>query len=168
LDGDGRILGLRVKSTVNLGAYVSLFAPSVPTYLYGTLLAGAYKTPAIHVEVTAAFTNTTPVDAYRGAGRPEACYVVERMLDLAAQELGIDPVEIRRRNFIPKDAFPYQTPVALLYDSGNYEAALDKALKMLEYGAFRRVQDRLRKVGGYLGVGFSTYVEDCGLAPLEV
>src|SRR5438874_4323575 len=168
LDTDGRILALRVKSTVNLGAYVSLFAPSVPTYLYGTLLAGAYTTPAIHVEVTAAFTNTTPVDAYRGAGRPEACYVVERMVDLAAQELGIDPVEIRRRNFIPKDAFPYQTPVALLYDSGNYEAALDKALKMLDYGAFRREQDRLRKVGRYLGVGFSTYVEACGLAPSQV
>src|SRR2546423_1301954 len=168
LDSDGRILALRVNSTVNLGAYISLFAPSVPTYLYGTLLAGAYTTPAIHVEVTAAFTNTTPVDAYRGAGRPEACYVVERMVDLAARELGVDPVELRRRNFIAPDKFPYQTPVAVMYDSGNYQAALDKALGMLDYTAFRKEQDRLRKAGRYLGVGFSTYVEACGLAPSQV
>src|SRR5438309_10078508 len=168
LDADGHILGLRVKSTVNLGAYLSLFAPSVPTYLYGTLLAGAYKTPAIHVEVTGAFTNTTPVDAYRGAGRPEACYVVERMVDLAAKELGVDPVELRRRNFIATDKFPYQTPVAVMYDSGNYTAALDKALEILNYGAFRREQDKLRQQGRYLGVGFSTYVEACGLAPSQV
>src|SRR2546425_1900020 len=168
LDADGRILGLRVKSTVNLGAYLSLFAPSVPTYLYGTLLAGAYTTPAIHVEVTGAFTNTTPVDAYRGAGRPEACYVVERMVDLAAKELGVDPVELRRRNFIAPEQFPYQTPVAVQYDSGNYEAALDKALEILNYGAFRKEQDRLRQQGRYLGVGFSTYVEACGLAPSQV
>ncbi|TMB03323.1 MAG: xanthine dehydrogenase family protein molybdopterin-binding subunit, partial [Deltaproteobacteria bacterium] len=168
LDADGHILGLRVKSTVNLGAYLSLFAPSVPTYLYGTLLAGAYKTPAIHVEVTGAFTNTTPVDAYRGAGRPEACYVVERMVDLAAKELGVDPVELRRRNFIAPEQFPYQTPVAVMYDSGNYTAALDKALEILNYGAFRREQDKLRQQGRYLGVGFSTYVEACGLAPSQV
>src|SRR5438309_2148238 len=168
LDADGRILALRVNSTVNLGAYISLFAPSVPTYLYGTLLAGAYTTPAIHVEVTAAFTNTTPVDAYRGAGRPEACYVVERMVDLAARELGVDPVELRRRNFIEPDKFPYQTPVAVTYDSGNYEAALDKALGMLDYTAFRKEQDRLRKAGRYLGVGFSTYVEACGPGPSQV
>ncbi len=168
LDADGHILALRVKSTVNLGAYLSLFAPSVPTYLYGTLLAGAYTTPAIHVEVTGAFTNTTPVDAYRGAGRPEACYVVERMVDLAAKELGIDPVELRRRNFIGPEQFPYQTPVAVMYDSGNYAAALDKALEILNYGAFRREQDKLRQQGRYLGVGFSTYVEACGLAPSQV
>src|SRR5256886_1468692 len=168
LDAGGRILGLRVKSAVNLGAYVSLFAPSVPTYLYGTLLAGAYQTPAIHVEVTAGFTNTTPVDAYRGAGRPEACYVVERMVDLAAQDLGVDPVELRRRNFISPDQFPYQTPVAVMYDSGNYAGALDKALEILNYGAFRREQDKLRQQGRYLGVGFSTYVEACGLAPSQV
>src|SRR5207302_323412 len=168
LDADGRILALRVNSTVNLGAYLSLFAPSVPTYLYGTLLAGAYTTPAIHVEVTGAFTNTTPVDAYRGAGRPEACYVVERMVDLAAKELGVDPVELRRRNFIKPEQFPYQTPVAVMYDSGNYTAALDKALEILNYGAFRREQDKLRQQGRYLGVGFSTYVEACGLAPSQV
>src|SRR5205085_8474727 len=127
LAADGRILGLRVKTISNMGAYLSLFAPAIPTYLYGTLLAGAYLTPAIHVDVTAVFTNTTPVDAYRGAGRPEACYLIERMADLAAQEMGMDPVELRRKNFIPKEAFPYQTPVAVMYDSGNYPAALDKA-----------------------------------------
>jgi aerobic carbon-monoxide dehydrogenase large subunit len=168
LSADGRILGLRVKTIANMGAYLSLFAPAIPTYLYGTLLAGAYQTPAIHVEVTAVFTHTTPVDAYRGAGRPEACYLVERMVDLAAQELGMDPLELRRKNFIPKEKFPYQTPVALLYDSGNYEAALDKALESFDYRAFRKEQEQARKQGRYLGVGFSTYVEACGLAPSQV
>ncbi|HTO96145.1 MAG TPA: molybdopterin cofactor-binding domain-containing protein [Myxococcales bacterium] len=168
LSADGRILGLRVKTIANMGAYLSLFAPAIPTYLYGTLLAGAYQTPAIHVEVRAVFTHTTPVDAYRGAGRPEACYLVERMVDLAARELGMDPVDLRRRNFIPKDKFPYQTPVAVQYDSGNYEAALDKALKAFDYKAFRKEQEEGRKKGRYLGVGFSTYVEACGLAPSQV
>jgi carbon-monoxide dehydrogenase large subunit len=168
LSADGRILGLRVKTIANMGAYLSLFAPAIPTYLYGTLLAGAYQTPAIHVEVSAVFTHTTPVDAYRGAGRPEACYLVERMVDLSAKELGIDPLEIRRKNFIPKDKFPYQTPVAVQYDSGNYIAALDKALEAFDYRAFRKEQEEARKKGRYLGVGFSTYVEACGLAPSQV
>jgi aerobic carbon-monoxide dehydrogenase large subunit len=168
LSADGRILGLRVKTNANMGAYLSLFAPCVPTYLYGTLLAGAYQTPAIHCEVTGSFTNTTPVDAYRGAGRPEACYLLERMVDLAAQELGIDPLDIRRKNFIPKDQFPYQTPVALQYDSGDYQGALDKALEAFDYKAFRKEQEQARKQGRYLGVGFSTYVEACGLAPSSV
>ena len=168
VDSSGRILGLRVKTVANMGAYLSLFAPAVPTYLYGTLLAGAYQTPAIHCEVTGVFTHTTPVDAYRGAGRPEATYVVERMVDLAAGELGIDRLEIRRKNFIPKEKFPYQTPVALLYDSGNYAGALDKALEMFDYPAFRREQAAARKQGRYLGVGFSTYLEACGLAPSQV
>jgi carbon-monoxide dehydrogenase large subunit len=168
LSADGRILGLRVKTIANMGAYLSLFAPAIPTYLYGTLLAGAYQTPAIHVEVSAVFTHTTPVDAYRGAGRPEACYLVERMVDLSAKELGMDPLEIRRKNFIPKDKFPYQTPVAVQYDSGNYAAALDKALEAFDYRAFRKEQEEARKKGRYLGVGFSTYVEACGLAPSQV
>src|SRR5438105_14996869 len=120
------------------------------------------------VEVTGAFTHTTPVDAYRGAGRPEATYVIERLVDLSALELGMDPIEIRRKNFIPPDKFPYQTPVALLYDSGNYAGALDKALGMFDYPAFRREQDAARKQGRYLGVGFSTYLEACGLAPSQV
>src|ERR671930_1893208 len=168
LDAGGRILGLRVRTVANLGAYLSTFAPSIPTYLYGTLMAGAYQTPAIYVEVTGAFTNTTPVDAYRGAGRPEATYVVERMVDLAARELSMDPVELRRKNFIPKEKFPYQTPVALTYDSGDYEAALQKALQMLDYPAMRREQERLRQQGRYIGIGFSTYLEACGLAPSAV
>jgi carbon-monoxide dehydrogenase large subunit len=168
LDEDGRILGLRVKTIANLGAYVSVFAPSIPTYLYGTLLAGAYQTPAIHVEVTGVFTNTTPVDAYRGAGRPEATYLVERMVDLAARELSMDPVELRRKNFIPKDRFPYQTPVALVYDSGDYEGALEKALEIVDYPALRKEQERLRQQGRYIGIGFSTYLEACGLAPSAV
>src|SRR5436190_6166363 len=168
LSADGKILGLRVKTIANMGAYLSLFAPAIPTYLYGTLLAGAYQTPAIHCDVTAVFTHTTPVDAYRGAGRPEACYLVERMVDLAAQELGTDPLELRRKNFIPKDKFPYQTPVAVMYDSGNYEAALVKALETFDYRAFRKEQEQARKQGRYLGVGFSTYVEACGLAPSQV
>src|SRR5436853_432071 len=112
LSADGRILGLRVKTVANMGAYLSLFAPCIPTYLYGTLLAGAYQTPTIHVEVTAVFTHTTPVDAYRGAGRPEATYLLERMVDLSAAELGMDRLEMRRKNFMPKEKFPYQTPVA--------------------------------------------------------
>src|SRR3954463_11490518 len=124
--------------------------------------------PAIHVDVTASLTNTTPVDAYRGAGRPEACYLVERMMDLSANPLGMDRLEIRRKNFIPKDKFPYQTPVAVMYDSGNYAGALDKALETFDYPAFRKEQEQARARGRYLGVGFSTYVEACGLAPSQV
>ena len=168
LSEDGRILGLRVKTVANMGAYLSLFAPCIPTYLYGTLLAGSYQTPTIHVDVTAVFTHTTPVDAYRGAGRPEATYLLERMVDLSANELGMDPLEIRRKNFIPKDKFPYQTPVALVYDSGDYAGALDKALETFDYQAFRKEQEQARKRGRYLGVGFSTYLEACGLAPSQV
>src|SRR5438874_2092664 len=168
LSEDGRILGLRVKTVANMGAYLSLFAPCIPTYLYGTLFAGAYQTPAIHVDVTAVFTHTTPVDAYRGAGRPEATYLLERMVDLSAAELGVDPLEIRRKNFIPKEKFPYQTPVALLYDSGNYAGALDKALETFDYPAFRNEQEQARKRGRYLGFWFCTYVEACGLAPSQV
>src|SRR5438093_12395379 len=164
----GRILARRVKTIANMGAYLSLFAPAIPTYLYGTLLAGAYQTPAIHVDVTAVFTHTTPVDAYRGAGPPEACYRPDSMVRLSARELGMDPLEIRRKNFIPKEKFPYQTPVAVLYDSGNYAAALDKALESFDYAGFRKEQEQARKRGRYLGVGFSTYVEACGLAPSQV
>ena len=168
LSADGKILGLRVRTIANMGAYLSLFAPAVPTYLYGTLLAGAYTTPAIRVDVTGVFTNTTPVDAYRGAGRPEATYVVERLVDLSARALDMDVVEIRRKNFIPKEKFPYETPVALLYDSGNYAGALDKALDIFDYDAFRKEQQAARKQGRWLGVGFSTYLEACGLAPSQV
>ena len=125
MDEDGKFLGLRVHTIANMGAYLSTFAPCIPTYLYATLLAGVYTTPVIYVEVKAVFTNTVPVDAYRGAGRPEATYLLERLVDKAAREMKMDRVEIRRKNFIPKDAFPYQTPVALQYDSGDYQSTLD-------------------------------------------
>ncbi|MEQ8700005.1 MAG: xanthine dehydrogenase family protein molybdopterin-binding subunit, partial [Bauldia litoralis] len=136
MDADGRFLGLRVSTIANMGAYLSAFAPLIPTYLYATLFAGQYTTPAFFAEVKAVFTNTTPVDAYRGAGRPEATFMLERLIDAAAKEVGVDPVDIRRRNFIAPDAFPYQTPVALLYDSGNYGGALDKALELSDYAGF--------------------------------
>ena len=167
-DANSHLVALRVKTVANVGAYLTLFAPAIPTYLYGTLLSGVYRIPAIHVDVDAVYTNTTPVDAYRGAGRPEACYLIERVMDVAAHELGVDPVELRRRNFIPSDAFPYQTPVALLYDSGNYEGALDRALQMVDYAGFRARQAEARKQGKYLGIGMSCYIEACGIAPSQV
>jgi carbon-monoxide dehydrogenase large subunit len=167
-DANGRIVGLRVNTIANLGAHLTLFAPAIPTYLYGTLLSGQYRIPAIHAQVTGVFTHTTPVDAYRGAGRPEACYLIERLVDLGARQLGVDPAELRRRNFIPADQFPYLTPVALQYDSGNYEPALDRALAMVDYENFRVEQERLRKQGRYVGVGLSCYIEACGLAPSQV
>ncbi|HZP36819.1 MAG TPA: molybdopterin cofactor-binding domain-containing protein [Methylomirabilota bacterium] len=165
---DGKLLGLRVKTTANLGAYLSTFAPAVPTYLYATLLNGVYEWPAIHAEVTGVFTNTTPVDAYRGAGRPEACYLLERMIDAAAAALKMDPAEIRRKNFIPKFDNGYQTKVALQYDSGNYAAAFDKLLGMLDYQKFRSDQAAARAQGRLLGIGFSTYIEACSIAPSKV
>ena len=168
LAADGTILALRVDTVANLGAYMTLFAPAVPTYLYGTLLAGTYKTGAIHCKVTGVTTNTTPVDAYRGAGRPEATYLVERMVDLAANALGMDRLEIRRKNFIQANEFPYQTPVALVYDSGNYPRALDKALGLIDYPALVEEQKKARAAGRLFGIGFSTYLEACGLAPSQV
>lgn len=167
-DASGKIVALRVKTVANLGAYLSLFAPAVPTYLYGTLLSGQYNIPAIHVDVTAVYTHTTPVDAYRGAGRPEATYVLERTLDVAAHQLGIDPAELRRRNLVDPGAFPFQTAVALQYDSGNYEPALDKALAMVDYPGFRAKQAAARATGKFLGIGLSSYIEACGLAPSHI
>jgi carbon-monoxide dehydrogenase large subunit len=168
LSKDGKFLGLRVKTTANLGAYLSTFAPAVPTYLYATLLNGVYEWPAIHAEVTGVFTNTTPVDAYRGAGRPEACYLLERMVDAAAAALKMDPADIRKKNFIPKFADGYQTKVALSYDSGNYAAAFDKLLAMLDYKKFRADQAAGRAKGRLTGIGFSTYIEACSIAPSKV
>src|SRR6266542_4025152 len=165
---EGKILGLRVKTTANLGAYLSTFAPAVPTYLYATLLNAVYEMGAIHADVTGVFTNTTPVDAYRGAGRPEAAYLVERMVDAAAAALKMDPAEVRKRNFIPKFANGYQTKVALMYDSGNYAAAFDKLLQMLDYKKFRAEQAAERGKGRLIGVGFSTYIEACSIAPSKV
>jgi len=168
LDKDGKFLGLRVSTLANLGGYLSTFAPAVPTYLYATLLAGTYTTPAIYAEVKGVFTNTVPVDAYRGAGRPEASYLLERLVDKAASELKTDPAELRRKNFIPKDAYPYQTPVALAYDSGDYFSTLDLALKASDYAGFNKRRDDAKKRGKLRGIGLATYIEACGVAPSAV
>lgn len=168
-DTEGKILALRVKTYANLGAYLGTFGPAVPTYLYGTLMQGLYTTPKINVDVTGVFTNTTVVDAYRGAGRPEATYLLERLIDLAALEMNMDPADIRFKNFVPSfdgiNQPGYQTQVALLYDSGNYEGVLTKGLAMLGYDDFRKKQQDAAQNGKLLGVGFSTYIEACGLAP---
>ena len=166
LGKDGKFLAMRVHTTANLGAYLSTFASCIPTILYATLLAGQYTTPVIYCEVTAVFTNTTPVDAYRGAGRPEATYVVERLVETAARELKLDPVELRRRNFIRQ--FPYQTPVALQYDTGNYEATLDAALKLGEVSSYNSRKEQSSKNGKLRGIGYAAYIEACGIAPSAV
>ncbi len=168
MDENGIFLGLRVSTRANLGAYLSTFAPSVPTYLYATLLAGNYKTPAIYTEVKGMFTNTVPVDAYRGAGRPEASYLLERLVDRAAKVAGLDPVEIRRRNFIKPEDFPYATPVALEYDTGDYDATLDKALELSDYNNFESRKAESAKRGKLRGLGIATYIEACGIAPSNV
>jgi aerobic carbon-monoxide dehydrogenase large subunit len=168
LDKDGTFLGLRIATQANMGAYLSTFAPCVPTYLYATLLAGVYKTPVIYCNVRAVFTNTVPVDAYRGAGRPEAAFLLERLVDVAAHDLGMDRVELRRKNFIPADAFPYQTPVALQYDSGDYQTTLRVALQNAEWDGFEARRAEAKKRGKLRGIGISTYLEACGIAPSAV
>src|SRR6185295_2062049 len=167
-DAQGKIVGLRVKTIAAMGAYLSTFAPAVPTYLYATLLNGVYTIPAIHAHVTGVFTNTTPVDAYRGAGRPEAAYLLERMIEAGAAALKLDAVDIRRRNFIPKFDNGFQTQVALSYDSGDYGRAFDRLLEMVNYRKFRSEQEAARKQGRLLGIGFSTYIEACSIAPSKV
>ncbi len=166
LDKDGRFLALRVHTTANLGAYLSTFGSCVPTILYATLLAGQYATPAIYCEVQGVFTNTAPVDAYRGAGRPEATYVVERIVERAARETGMAPAELRRRNFIRQ--FPHATPVGLTYDTGDYEATLQRAEQLADVAGFaaRRAASQAR--GLLRGIGYSCYIEACGLAPSNV
>ena len=163
---DGRITALKVRTYANLGAYLSTAAPGIPTTLYGRMVTGVYKIPNAFVEVYGVYTNTAMVDAYRGAGRPEATYLIERMVDLFAREIGMDPAEVRRINFVPPNEFPYRNAVGMLpYDSGEYEKALNKALEVSGYSDFRREQEEARKQGRYLGVGLSSYVEVCGLAP---
>ncbi|HYT95912.1 MAG TPA: xanthine dehydrogenase family protein molybdopterin-binding subunit [Casimicrobiaceae bacterium] len=166
LDKDGKFLALRVHTTAAMGAYLSTFASCIPTILYATLLAGQYTTPAIYCEVTAAFTNTSPVDAYRGAGRPEATYVIERIVHQAGVEMGIPQDEIRRRNFIR--TFPYQTPVALLYDTGGYDACLDEAMRMADVKGFTERKSDAAKRGKLRGLGYAAYIEACGIAPSNV
>src|SRR6476646_5765834 len=168
LDANGNFLALRITTLANMGAYLSTFAPCIPTYLYATLLAGVYKTPVIYCEVKAVFTNTVPVDAYRGAGRPEATFLIERLVDACAHDTGMDRVAIRRKNFIAADAFPYQTPVALQYDSGNYQATLDACLKAADYAGFERRRTAAAARGKLRGIGVSTYIEACGIAPSAV
>src|SRR5213082_2660969 len=166
LDKDGKFLALRVHTTAAMGAYLSTFASCIPTILYATLLAGQYTTPVIYCEVTAAFTNTAPVDAYRGAGPPEATYVIERIVHQAGAEMGIPQDEIRRRNFIR--TFPYQTPVALLYDTGGYDACLDEAMKIADVDGFATRKTEAAKRGRLRGLGYASYIEACGIAPSNV
>jgi len=168
LDDKNKIIGLRVDTICNLGSYLSAFAVAVPTYLHGTLLSGLYDIPAIYTNVKGMATTTAPVDAYRGAGRPEATYLLERTMDAAAREVGMDQAEFRRLNYIPKDAFPYQTAVALQYDTGDYEPALDSAMQMIDYKNFENRRSEAAKRGKYRGIGVSSYIEACGIAPSAV
>ena len=166
MDAVGKFTGMKVTTTANVGAYLSTFGSCVPTILYATLLAGQYTTPVIYAEVTAVFTNTAPVDAYRGAGRPEATYVVERIVEQAARDMKMDPAEIRRKNFIT--TFPYATPVGLTYDIGDYNACLDKATALADYAGFPVRQAAAKARGKLRGIGFSCYIEACGLAPSNI
>ncbi len=168
LDDDGRFLGLKVHTYANLGAYLSTFGAAVPTWMYASVFSGCYSTPAIYSEVKGIFTNTVPVDAVRGAGRPEASFMLERLVDSAARRLGIDPVEIRRKNFIQPDQFPYQTPVALEYDIGDYDGTLNMVLDMSDWASFESRKEEARARGKLRGIGLSTFVEACGAAPSAV
>ncbi|MBL3597257.1 xanthine dehydrogenase family protein molybdopterin-binding subunit [Rhodovulum sulfidophilum] len=166
LDAEGHFQALRTETHANMGAYLSTFAPSVPTWLHGTLMAGNYRTPLIYVNVKAVFTNTVPVDAYRGAGRPEATFQLERVIDKAAREMGIDPVEIRRRNFVTE--FPYATPVAVEYDTGDYHATLDKLLEIADVAGFETRRADSKSRGRLRGLGLNCYIEACGIAPSQL
>src|SRR5258706_13578325 len=163
---DGSITGLRYNVFADLGAYLQLLTPAIPT-LTGLMLSGAYKIPAIQINITGCFTNKMATDAYRGAGRPEATYVVERAMDLVAAELGIDPAEVRRRNFPAPSEFPFHTATGLEYDSGDYETALNKAQEISGYAALREEQKKARLEGRLIGIGISTYVEICALGPSQ-
>jgi carbon-monoxide dehydrogenase large subunit len=162
-DADGKITALKAKTIANIGAYMSTFSSSVPTYLYATLLSGQYDIPSIYCEVDAVYTNTVPVDAYRGAGRPEATFVVERLVEVGARELGLDPAELRRKNFIK--SFPHQTPVIMNYDAGDYHASLKKALELADHKGFAKRKRDSERNGKLRGLGYSTYIEACGIAP---
>lgn len=163
LDAENNFTAVRTETYANMGAYLSTFAPSIPTWLHGTLMAGNYKTPNIYVNVKAVFTNTVPVDAYRGAGRPEATYQLERVIDKAARELGVDPVELRRQNFITE--FPYATPVAVEYDTGDYNATMDKLLEIIDRDGFQKRLEDSKARGKLRGLGVNCYIEACGIAP---
>lgn len=163
LDADHNFTALRTETYANMGAYLSTFAPSVPTWLHGTLMAGNYKTPLIYVNVKAVFTNTVPVDAYRGAGRPEATFQLERVIDKAARELGVDPIALRRQNFVTQ--FPYATPVAVEYDTGDYNGTMDVLEKIADLSGFAARRAESEKRGKLRGLGVNCYIEACGIAP---
>ncbi|MGR3467277.1 MAG: xanthine dehydrogenase family protein molybdopterin-binding subunit [Shimia sp.] len=163
LDAENNFTAVRTETYANMGAYLSTFAPSVPTWLHGTLMAGNYKTPLIYVNVKAVFTNTVPVDAYRGAGRPEATFQLERVIDKAARELGVDPVALRRQNFVTE--FPYATPVAVEYDTGDYHATMDKLIEMADPDGFEARRAKSAEAGKLRGIGVNCYIEACGIAP---
>jgi len=168
LDADGRFLGLRVATLANLGAYVSTVGAAIPSAIYSALLAGLYTTPAIHVEITGAFTNTVPTDAYRGAGRPEACYVLERLADAAARELGLDRTELRRRNLIPPAAMPYRTPIGPTYDCGDFPRIVARALEVSDCAGFERRRQAALDRGLLRGLGLACFVESSGVAPSKL
>ena len=162
---DGTFIAFRTETLANVGAYLSNFSTCVPTFLHGTLMAGNYAVPNVYVNVKTVFTNTAPVDAYRGAGRPEATYSIERVIDVTARELGIDPVEIRRKNFIQPSQFPYTTPVGLQYDTGNYAATMDKLIEIADLKGFEKRREASKKKGLLRGLGLNCYIEACGIAP---
>ena len=162
---DGTFIAIRTETLANVGAYLSNFSTATPTFLHGTLMAGNYTVPNIYVNVKAVFTNTAPVDAYRGAGRPEATFSLERVIDKCARELGIDPVAIRRKNFVKPDQFPYTTPVALVYDSGNYDALMDRFEVAVDLKGLPGRVEESRKRGKLRGLGICSYIEACGIAP---
>ena len=161
---DGTVVGLKLRLFGDLGAYAQLVGPAIPT-LTVIMAVGPYKIQNLSVELITGYTNKTPTDAYRGAGRPEATYILERTMDLIAHDLGLDPVEVRRKNLLDPGQFPYSTPTGLVYDSGNYQLALDKAVEVIDYPNFRAEQARLRQQGRYVGLGLATYVEICGIGP---
>lgn len=165
---DGRVTALRATVWAGMGAYLSTAAPGIPTILHGLMLSGPYTIPAVKEDVYGVYTNTTPVEAYRGAGRPEATFMLERMMDLLADKIGVDPVEVRRRNLIPPFENGHNVVTGLTYDSGNYEGALSKALNHVKYDALRAEQKAAREKGRYVGIGVSVYVEICGLGPSQV
>jgi carbon-monoxide dehydrogenase large subunit len=162
---DGKITALKVHTIANLGGYMSTFSSSIPTYLYATLLSGQYDIPAIYCEVDAVYTNTVPVDAYRGAGRPEATFVVERLVEIGARQMGMDPADVRKKNFIT--SFPHQTPVIMAYDAGDYNASLKKAMDMADVKGFGKRKREAARHGKLRGLGYSTYIEACGIAPSQ-
>ena len=167
LDDELRLLGLRVMTRANMGAYLSNFAPKIPTASGGVMLSGVYAVPAIHVAVKGVFTHTVPVDAYRGAGRPEAAYAIERLIDFAARRLGVTPQELRRRNFVKPEAMPYTTPLGLVYDSGEFARNMDDALAAIDAGGFAARREAARARGRWCGPGQAVYIEQSGGGPDE-